>query len=105
MGSVMLEGMSSTASSLQATPFIGAADTGPPAALSATRRHLGFIITILMAESHLRQKGSKKKLRKLDACMLLININLDTDSCTSPYYITRRNINMHYNFILKPFFM
>lgn len=59
MASAILKRMSQAASSLQASPLISAADTGPPAVLSPTRGQLGVIVTVLMTESHLGQRDSE----------------------------------------------
>ena len=64
VASAVLEWMSAAASPLQATPLIGAADTGPSAVLAGTRRQLRFIISVLVAESHLDWRHHREKLNK-----------------------------------------
>lgn len=62
VASAVLERMSPASSSFQAAFLIRAPHTGPPAVLAGTGRQLGFIISVLMAESHL-DKRRKEKLR------------------------------------------
>ncbi len=59
VASAILERMSPAASSLQATPLVGATNAGPPAVLATTGGQLGFIVSVFMAESHLDQRHDR----------------------------------------------
>lgn len=60
MASAVLERMSPAASSLKASLLIGSPDAGPPALLADAGRQLGFLVSVLVAESDLDRKHHKK---------------------------------------------